>query len=218
MKLIRTVMFFGLAIIFTLPVQAQNLLQRPKNPDFPGRYGGGGILSKLSATATVGSGWMNGGASEIGDIGIGEVTVSYALIRAMDVGVSAGGSLLCNPAFIDESGAIVSTVEDPLGTECTESWAIAQTFSVLARYFPLPAYPAFAQFNGGYSRWEAPFVGISVGYGQRVYSSLSVVAPARYATLLGSEIDFVQTREAFGWSLVWPRNLDGIPTRLIFSG
>ena len=206
--LFRRFLWLLLLVSMSFMLQAQNVLQRPKNPDFPGRNGGGGFLSKLSATATVGSGWMNGGASGIGDIGIGEVTVSYALIRAMDVGVSAGGSLLCNPAFIDESGAIVSTVEDPLGTECTESWAIAQTFSVLARYFPLPAYPAFAQFNGGYSLdGEAPFVGISVGYGQRVYSSLSVVALARYATLLGSEIDFVQTPGGFRLELGLAWNL-----------
>ncbi len=180
--------------LFAQPLLAQNTLQRPKNPDFPGRYGGGGPLSKLSATATVGSGWINGGASKLGDIGFGEVSVSYAIIRSMDIGVSMGGSLLCNPAFVDQAGAIISTPEDLLGVKCTKSWAMAQTFSVLARYFPLPAYPAFSQLNGGYSLdGEAPFVGIGIGYGQRIISSLSVMAMVKYATLLGSDIDFVQT-------------------------
>lgn len=187
---------------------SQNTLQRPKNPDFPGRYGGGGPLSKISATATVGSGWMNGGASKIGDIGFGEVSVSYAIIRAMDIGISMSGSLLCNPAFTDETGAIISTADDPLGETCTESWALAQTFSVMARYFPLPAYPAFAQVNGGYSLdGEAPFVGLGIGYGQRVYSSLSVLAMARYATFLGSDIDFVQTPGGFRLELGLAWNL-----------
>lgn len=204
----RYVFLLCLIGFFAQPLVAQNTLQRPKNPDFPGRYGGGGPLSKISATATVGSGWMNGGASEIADIGIGEVSVSYAIIRSMDIGVSMSGSLLCNPAFTDENGAIISTIDDPLGEKCTESWALAQTFSVMARYFPLPAYPAFAQVNGGYSLdGEAPFVGLSIGYGQRVYSSLSVLLMARYATLLGSDIDFVQTPGGFRLELGLAWNL-----------
>lgn len=202
--------FFLLCLIgfFAQPLVAQNTLQRPKNPDFPGRYGGGGPISKISATATIGSGWINGGASKFGNVGFGELSVSYAILRAMDIGISMGGSLLCNPAFIDDAGSIVSTFEDPLGVKCTESWAMAQTFSVMARYFPLPAYPAFAQVNGGYSLdGEAPCVGLGIGYGQRVYSSLSVVAMARYATLLGSDIEFVQTPGGFRLELGLAWNL-----------
>ena len=37
-----------------------------------------------------------------------------------------------------------------------KAWAVGETFSVMARYFPLSELPAFAQVNGGYSSMGKP--------------------------------------------------------------
>ena len=201
-------MSIGALGLIATPLLSQGYPQRPKNPDYPGGYGNSAFFNRISATATVGSGWVNGNFDQFGEIGLGEVSVSYAITRQLDLGLSTSGSMLCNQAYRDESGAIISSTEDPLAEECTEAWTIGQSFSLFARYFPLSELPAFAQANAGYSLdGEAPFLGLVLGWGQPVYDRMSVIGQFRYATLLGSDIDFVKDPGGFrlelgiGWNL-----------------
>lgn len=187
-------------------MHAQNILQRPKNPDYPGRYGSSPFFNRLSATATVGSGWHNGTTDYIGKVGLGEVTVSYALFRFLDLGISTSGSLLCNDELEDQTTGVI--YYNPHGDECDKAWSIGQSFSLMARYFPLTELPAFAQLNAGYSLdGEAPFASLCLGWGQPVYDRISIIGQVRYATLIAPDLDFELTPGGLrlelgvGWNL-----------------
>lgn len=205
MQLRKSLLVLAIALCGVLGSNAQTNLQRPKNPDYPGR-GGSSILNRLSATATVGSGWVNGSSDWFGQVGVGEVTVSYALFRFLDLGVSTSGSLLCNEPYEDATNG--SITYNPIADDCDKAWAFGQTFSVMARYFPLSEWPAFAQVNGGYSLdGEAPFASLCLGWGQPVYDRLSVIGQVRYATLISPDLDFeidpggLRLELGVGWNL-----------------
>ncbi len=205
----RILLLLCIGFFFVPSIQGQNTLQRPKNPDYPGRYGSSPFLSRLSATATVGSGWVNGNFDRFAEVGLGEITVSYALFRWLDVGLSTSGSLLCNEKIDDNlGGTIPGYIYNPDIDDCDKSWAFGQSFSVMGRYFPLSELPAFAQLNAGYSLdGEAPFVGFCLGWGQPVYDRISVIGQLRYATLIGSDLDFdlspggLRLELGVGWNL-----------------
>ena len=205
MSLHKSLLIFMVAICTISAMDAQTTLQRPKNPDYPGGRGSS-LVNRLSATATVGSGWINGSSDWFGQVGIGEVTVSYALFRFLDLGVSTSGSLLCNQPFEDVVGG--SITYNPIADDCDKAWAVGETFSVMARYFPLSELPAFAQVNGGYSLdGEAPFASLCLGWGQPVWGRFSVIGQVRYATLISPDLEFqiepggLRLELGVGWNL-----------------
>lgn len=169
-----------------LPAFAQWPLQRPRNPDYPGAYESR-FLRRSSLTATIGSGWVQGGFDRLGHAGWGEISYAFAVTRALDVGAGVYGSLLCNRAYYDDLGVLITPPDDPKGDNCDRAWAFGQTFMAFARYYPLRGWPAFAQAGGGWSvDGEGPVALLGVGYQYRIIERIAVAGLIRYAALIPS--------------------------------
>ncbi len=208
--LLRNVFLVGFLFIITSELFSQGPLQRPRNPDYPGSYSSNKLVRRSSLVVSVGTGYFNNNADRISDIGLGEISYSYALSRKLAIGIGLLGSLLCNEAYLDAQGQIVSGIDDPFGEKCNRAWALDATVMALGRYFPFEAIGAFGQVGLGYSiDGKAPAYSAGAGYFQPVYSQLGLYGVLRYANLvpLGNTLDFVQSpgglrlEVGLGWNL-----------------
>lgn len=193
--LLRFALLIGCLCVLSFEAISQGPLQQPRNPDYPGSYSRNKLVRRSSAMVTVGSGYLNANTAHIGQIGLGEISYAYALSRKLAVGAGLLGSILCNEAYFDSHGQIVSTTNNPLGENCNRAWAIDGTIMLWGRYFPFEYLGAFGQAGLGYSLdGLAPAYSAAVGYFQPVYSLLGLVGILRYANLIkvNSTPDFVQ--------------------------
>lgn len=208
--LLRFALIISCLFVLFSEAMCQGPLQQPRNPDYPGSYSQNKLVRRSSAMVTVGTGYLNANTAHIGHIGLGEISYAYALSRKLAVGAGLLGSLLCNEAYFDSKGQIVSTATDPLGEKCNRAWAIDGTIMAWGRYFPFEYLGAFGQVGLGYSLdGQAPAYSGAVGYFQPVYSQFGLVGLLRYANLLplNNTPDFVQPTGGLrlelgiGWNL-----------------
>ncbi|MBP6185761.1 MAG: hypothetical protein KA479_12530 [Saprospiraceae bacterium] len=208
--LFRIIFLAGFCLILHAELYSQGPLQRPRNPDYPGANSSNKLVRRSSFVASIGSGYLSGNTDHIGNIGLGEISYSYALSRKLAVGVGLLGSMLCNEAYFNEQGQIVSNSDDLLGEDCDRAWALDATIMALGRYFPFSSIGTFGQIGLGYSLdGQAPAYSIGAGYFQPVYSQLGLFGVVRYANIipLSNTPDFVQSTGGLkleiglGWNL-----------------
>lgn len=172
-----------LSLTMLVSTEAQAQLQRPANPDYPRGYSSK-FVRRSAAHATLGSGFLIPDTDRAGHFGLGEIAYAYAITRQLDLGAGIMGSLLCNKAYYDGNGAIVSDPDNPDGTRCDRSWHPA-TAQLFARYYPLRGIPAFAQAGAGWSfDGEAPAYSLAGGYFLHLGARFGIVGMLRYAGLV----------------------------------
>lgn len=187
-----------LALACLLSGEAQAQLQRPANPDYPRGYSSR-FMRRSAVHVTLGSGFAVPDFERAGHLGLGEIGYGYAITRQLDLGAGVMGSLLCNKAFYDRNGAIVSSPDDPEGERCDRGWH-PSTAQLFARYYPVLGIPAFAQAGAGWSfDGEAPAYSLAGGYFLHLGARFGIVGLLRYAGLipLGGTPDFVRRAGGF---------------------
>ena len=184
-------LFLVLSLLSVPAAQAQ--LQRPANPDYPRGYSSK-FMRRSAVHITLGSGFAVPDLERAGHVGLGEIGYGYAITRQLDLGAGVMGSLLCNKAYYDGQGQVVSTPDDPEGRRCDRGWHPA-TAQLFARYYPVRGIPAFAQAGAGWSfDGEAPAFSLAGGYFLHLGARFGVLGMLRYAGMapLGGSPDLVR--------------------------
>lgn len=204
----RLIIFLTILIfVLSEDLVAQNLLQRPRNPDYPGQYESK-FLRRSSLMVAIGSGFMNHTTARPGNIGISEISYAYGLTKQFDLGVGLFGTLLCNDMYYDESNLLFSASGHTDLNRCTQAWNPVGTISLFGRYYPVEDIDAFVHGGAGWAlRGEAPALHLGAAYSYRVIERVAILGGVRYATLIpiGSTPDWAVTPGGFriDVGLIW---------------